>query len=308
MNTLRSYRSGVNRYMSFCASYSLQPFPLSEPVLCRFVASLVSEGMSYPTIRHYLSAARCHQILEGGPDPSLDTLIHLHYVLRGCRRSLPNSVRPSRLPITPAILRFLHSHWSSHPDDYDTVCIWAACCVAFFAFLRCGEFTCNSWQSYSRSVLSLEDVTFDSREDPTVAHLTLRQSKTDIFGTGVSIHLGRTGDVLCPVSSLLAYLARQPPSPGPLFLLQSWQPLSKQVLVAAVRDALGSAGVDVGRFNGHSFRIRAATAAAQAGLQDSTIQQLGRWSSSAFTRYLRPPVQSIARLSERLLHRTHSDS
>ena len=294
--------------MSFCASYSFQPFPLSEPVLCRFAASLVTEGMSYSTIRLYLSAARYYQILEGGPDPSLDALTHLHYVLRGCRRSLPNSVRPSRLPITPAILRFLHSHWSSHPDDYDTVCIWAACCVAFFAFLRCGEFTCDSWSSYSSSVLSLEDVVFNSRVDPTVAHLTLRHSKTDIFGVGVTIHLGRTGDSLCPVSSLLAYLSRRPSSPGPLFLLQSGQPLSKQVLVSTVRDALGSAGVDVGRFNGHSFRIGAATAAAQAGLPDSTIQQLGRWRSSAFTRYLRPPVQSIARLSQRLLHPTHSDN
>ena len=149
---------------------------------------------------------------------------------------------------------------------------------------------------------------FNSRVDPTVAHLTLRHSKTDIFGVGVTIHLGRTGDSLCPVSSLLAYLSRRPSSPGPLFLLQSGQPLSKQVLVSTVHDALGSAGVDVGRFNGHSFRIGAATAAAQAGLPDSTIQQLGRWRSSAFTRYLRPPVQSIARLSQRLLHPTHSDN
>ncbi len=33
---------------------------------------------------------------------------------------------------------------------------------------------------------------------------------------------------------------------------------------------------------GHSFHIRSATAAAQAGLEDSTIQSLERWSSSAF--------------------------
>ena len=175
----------------------------------------------------------------------------------------------------------------------------------FFAFLRCGEFTYNSWQSYSRSVLSLEDVSFDSREIPTVAHLTLHQSKTDIFGVGVMIHLGLTGDFHCPVSSLLAYLARQPTSPGPLFLLRSGRPLSKQVLVFTVLDALGSAAVDVGRFNGHSFWMGAATAAAQAGLPDSTIQQLRRWRSSAFTHYLRPPVQSIARFSERLLHPTY---
>ena len=65
---------------------------------------------------------------------------------------------------------------------------------SIFAFLRCGEFTRNSWQSYSRSVLSLGDVLFDHREDPKVPHLTLHQSKTDIFGVGLLIHLGLTGD------------------------------------------------------------------------------------------------------------------
>ena len=292
----------MNRYISFCTSYSLQAFPLSESVLCHFVALLVCECMSYSTIRLYLSAARYHQILESGPDPSLDCWHRLYYVLRGCRRSLPNQVHPSRLPITPAILRFLHSRWSNHHDDYNTVCLWAACCIAFFGFLRCGEFTCSSWQCYTRSVLSLEDVAINSREDPTVVHLTLQQSKTDVFGAGATIHLGRTGNHLCPVSAILAYLARRPPTFGPLFLLHSGHPLSRRMLVSTVRATLSSAGVEVGHINGHSFRIGAATAAAQAGLSDSTIQQLGRRKSSAFTRYLRPTVQSIAGNSEWLLH------
>lgn len=150
-------------------------------------------------------------------------------------------------------------------------------------------------------MLSLQDVTVDRRSDPSMVHLTLRQSKTDIFGAGVTIHLGRTGDTLCPVAALLAYLARRPPTPGPLFLLQSGQPLSKQALVSSIRQTLTSVGIDATPFNGHSFRIGAATTAAAAGLPDSTIQQLGRWRSSAFTRYLRPPVQAIAASSRHLL-------
>ena len=133
--------------------------------------------MSYPTIRHYLSTTQYHQILEGGPNPSLDTWINLHYVLRGCHKSLPNSVLPSCLPITPAILCFQHSCWSSHADDYKTFCTWAACWVAFFCI------PATPWQSYSRSVLSLGNVAFNSREDPSVAYLTLCQNKTDMLST-----------------------------------------------------------------------------------------------------------------------------
>lgn len=257
--------------------------------------------MSYSSIRQYLSALRHNQLLSGGVDPSLSSLYRLHYVLRGCQRSLPSAVRKKRLPITPAILRFLHHHWSSGADDYNTVCLWAACCTGFFAVLRSGEFTCESWSAYNPSMLSLRDVVIDSRFKPSVIHLTLRQSKTDVFGAGVTIHLGRTGDILCPVSALLAYLAIRPPTPGPLFLLQSGNPLSRQALITAIRNALSSAGLDVSLFNGHSFRIGAATSAALAGVPDSTIKLMGRWRSSAFTRYLRPPAKSMAALSSRLI-------
>ncbi len=58
-----------------------------------------------------------------------------------------------------------------------------------------------------------------------VVFISLRQSKTDVFWSGVTVHLGRTGDILCPVSALLSYLAVRPPTPGPLFLLRSGNPL-----------------------------------------------------------------------------------
>ena len=80
--------------------------------------------------------------------------------------------------------------------------------------------------------------------------------------------MGRTGDTLCLVAALLAYLAHHPSTEGPLILLQFGDSLSRHKLVTAVRQVLSSAGLDVSRFNGHSFRVGAATAAAEAGLAD----------------------------------------
>ena len=261
-------------------------------------------GLSYSTIRLYLCALRHRQLMDGGRDPSLSSYHRLHYMLRGCHRSLPSSVRPPRLPITTDILATLYQCWSQTPLDYDKTCLWAACCLGFFAFLRSGEFTCRSWSSYNTSMLSLSDVMIDSRTVPTAIHLTLRHSKTDVFGAGVTIHLGKTGSFLCPVAAMLSYLAIRPPMPGPLFLLRSGNPLSREILVTAIRQALANTNIDVSRYNGHSFRIGAATAAAQAGLSDSTIKLLGRWKSAAFTRYLRLPVSSLVAISSRLLHQS----
>ena len=270
--------------------------------MCRFVTFLVGRGLSFSSIRIYLSALRYYQLLHHGTDPALSSFHRLHYVLRGTRRMLPNAVRPKRLPITPQILRTLHQYWSQPQPTIDATCMWAACCVGFFGFLRCGEFTCQSWAEYKTSMLSVQDVSVDNHANPQVVHLRLRQSKTDVFGVGVVIHLGRTNDLLCPVSSLLAYLAIRTARPGPLLLLANGNPLSREVLVSHIRRALAASGFDVSGFTGHSFRIGAATTAGLAGFPDSTIQMLGRWKSDAFTRYLRSPGIYIASLSRHLTH------
>ena len=56
----------------------------------------------------------------------------------------------------------------------------------------------------------------------------------------------------------------------------------KARFVAGVQAALVRAGIPCQQYSGHSFRIGAATMAAEAGVQDSTIQVLSRRSSSAF--------------------------
>ena len=78
--------------------------------------------------------------------------------------------------------------------------------------------------------------------------------------------MGATGDTLCPVAAVLSYLLVRPNRPGPLFMYQDGHPLSQVDLVAAVHQTLAADGLDVSRFNGHNFRIGAATTAAQVGI------------------------------------------
>ena len=48
------------------------------------------------------------------------------------------------------------------------------------------------------------------------------------------------------------------------------------------------------------LRIGGASAAASAGVPDSTIQILGRWSSDAYRRYLRISDETVCDISSRL--------
>ena len=77
--------------------------------------------------------------------------------------------------------------------------------------------------------------------------------------------------------------------------------LSRSKLVASVRTALASQGLDIWRFNGHSFHIGAATRAAGCGIEDSFIQTLGRWKSPAFTTYIHTSRDTLLSVSSRLL-------
>lgn len=109
--------------------------------------------------------------------------------------------------------------------------------------------------------------------------------------------LGRTYSDLCPVAAVLGYFASRGDRPGPLFIYLTGKPLLKKTFVGEIRKILVALGVPQDQYAGHSFRIGAATTAVLAGVEDSTIQLLGRWHSAAFLRYVRTPPEQLARLS-----------
>ena len=130
--------------------------------------------------------------------------------------------------------------------------------------------------------------------------MRIKASKTDPFRKGVSLFLGKTGSVLCPVAAIMDYLCVRGMSPGPLFQFSDGRMLTRQRFVEAVREALKKAGVDQSKYCGHSFRIGAATTAASRGLEDSIIKTLGRWESVAYLQYIKIPCQQLAGYSSLL--------
>ena len=88
------------------------------------------------------------------------------------------------------------------------------------------------------------------------------------------------------------YMSTRGSDLGPFFKFSNSQPQSKSRFTQHVRDALQALGLPQNEFAGHSFRIGAATAAAQAGVEDLVIRTMGRWNSSAFLVYIRTPLQN----------------
>ena len=144
--------------------------------------------------------------------------------------------------------------------------------------------------------LGFGDVAVDDPQSPSLMRITLKQSKTDPFRTGVSLFVGRTGTDLCPVAALLDYLTLRGSRQGPLFIFEDGRYLTRARFVEIVRDGLRAAGIDQDKYCGHSFRIGAATTAAAKGLEDSIIKTLDRWESLAYLKYGQDSQAAISRL------------
>ena len=259
----------------------------------------ISQRLSYGSIRSYLSAVRFLHISNGHADP-LTGRLQLDLLLRGIRKKKPGS-QDKRLPITPLILEKIFTVLNKTPSKFENKLLWAACCLGFFGFLRSGEFTSQSSTYNPTWDLSVQDISVDSTDNPSSLQVKIKGSKTDQLRKGVTIVVGRTKSHICPVKSVLAYVACRGFKPGPLFCHLDGSPLTKQQLVSGLRTTLSEAGVECDKFSGHSFRIGAATTAAAKGVEDSMIQTLGRWKSDSFKRYIRMPRSELASISTQLI-------
>ena len=88
--------------------------------------------------------------------------------------------------------------------------------------------------------------------------------------------------------AVLAYLHHRGNRPGPLFIHQDGRGLTRPTLSKWLQATAIQAGF-AGTFSGHSFRIGAATTAAQNGIPDHLIKTLGRWESNVYQLYIKTP-------------------
>ena len=229
----------------------------------------------------YLSGIRLAHIERGLPDPTESTSLHL--VCRGIRHQQGDS-RRVRLPITINLLRLLKEQLRSS-TRYTLIeqrMLWALFTLAFYGFFRASELLSNlSWSNFT---LSLNQMS-----------ITLRQSKTDPFRRGQTIHIFATRSSTCPIRAMTIYhnfIGNR--DSDPVFHAGRFQSLTQKKLNEVLRCLLQQGGVNQADYASHSFRIGAATTAAAAGIPAWLIKTLGRWSSNAYMDYIRCPRTALS--------------
>lgn len=291
-STVKSYNAAWSSFTLFCFTFCLSVFPISISTVCTFlVHSYQTRNLNMSSIRKLLAGIQFHARLHDPGFPSLFASPAIRLLLKGIGKSAPRT-QDKRLPITQVVLHRLVTSLRSGPfSHYLNVMLEAVFLMAFYGFMRPGEFTSPTQQFSPARGLTFSDLSFS----PTFYTLNLKHSKTGGTGAGVSIKISRIDDSICPFKAMINFLKSRPFSlpDSPLFILPNGLPMTKDWFRTHLASVVASCSLPPSLYTGHSFRIGAATSAAERGLTDSSIKRLGRWSSSAFESYIRTDSRLI---------------
>ena len=168
------------------------------------------------------------------------------------------------------------------------LCSQARSVCVFVGLLRVGEITSQSKGRAGKHVIHISDIKLVHKQDSVDLHLMIRSSKTDQHSHSTTLIIcSQTDNSICPVHLLKGYLeVRQHALDSNLYLHFDGSDLTRYQFSIVLQRALSFCEVK-GHFRPHSFRIGAATEAKRFGIHDDVIQKWGRWTSDAYTKYIR---------------------
>ena len=175
----------MNVYTEFCSEYQYNNrMPPNVERIAQFISYLSWRGYAPSTVQTYISGLSFHLQVAGLDDVTKGFVVSC--LLEGCKRG--NVRLDTRCPITLSLLgQMLRALSNLCKSDYEVHMYSATFLIAFYGFLRVGEFTVSSRKQHHR--LSGSDVSVRGEAPNHKVVLRLRSSKTDQRERGCLIFL-----------------------------------------------------------------------------------------------------------------------
>jgi integrase len=273
-NTLRGYQADWREFCAWCGTRALSPVPAAPDALAAYLADCAARLKPGSIQRRLNAIAEAHKA-AGLESPTHSGVVR--NVLKGIRRTLGTAPVQKAAALTPDIRAMIDVTDAGLIGTRDRALILLGFAGAFRRSELVG--------------LDVGDCAF-GKDGLTV---TLRRSKTDQDGAGrkIGIPYGANPET-CPVRTLQEWLEVSGIASGPLFRSVSRhgqvQPgaLSGIDVARVVKKLAERAGLDAGKYAGHSLRAGHATSAAMAGASERSImRQTGHRSVQMVRRYIR---------------------
>ena len=297
-STWQKHSAALRSFENFAASEKIPvQWPIQDVDINKYCEwALSRKNLQHTTVSAYLKSLASLHKLQGLCADSCNNYI-AKTILRGAENlSLYScSTKLHRNVMTLELLKILGheisvSNWSTDSKQV----IWSACVLAFFGSFRMGELLSTTEKSFDQCTsLTWSDITF-YEDNAVLIHVKSPKSRNQ-GGDYVDIFTF-TGHNCCPVKTLLCLKEMSKYSKdvsSPVFRFESGKLLTKALFNTTVRSLLAR---QIGIFNknisGHSFRagIPSALAKYPSIANSSDIMGWGRWSSPAYKKYTRLPV------------------
>jgi len=270
--TRDAYRSDWESFTAWCHSAGACALPAAPETVGAYLA-VQADRLAVSTLQRRLAAiATAHRLAAH----QLDTR---HPAIRDVMRGIKRRHGSAQRQAAPATVDLVKSMVGTCDGSLIGLRDQALLLLGFAAALRRSELV----------ALRVEDL----EEVPEGIRVIIRRSKGDQAGEGQVVGVARTKTATCPVAALKAWKAAAEITEGALFRNmnrhgQVGSSLSDKAVALIVKSRARAAGLDPGRFSGHSLRAGLATSAAATGVEERHIQAQTRHRSvTVLRRYIR---------------------
>ena len=299
-HTWQCYES-VKKHVRACqvATGEKFTFPFSERMSTILVAYLLSLGtLKAATIESYISALRVWHLTRGHFVHNLRPDI-IKSMLTGQGHE-DDDIDRDDVGRMPVLVEHLELLWELLPLDKsmsenERAAFWSICTLAFFGSFRISEILSKNARTVDpRTELLHRDVEVLERKVGRKKVKFLRvhlKSPKESRGNkeSIKVEVFSTGNKLCPVEAFNRYvqgfgvLQRSNAA-----FRRDWtgEAISQRHFGAKLKKFF-KPHIRYGTLTGHSFRSGLSSLLGEAGFSDDQIMSLGRWSSSAFLRYIK---------------------
>ena len=312
-STAETYGTSLAAFHWFCNQADIAEAdraPASRDLLEVFASALVGV-YSLSTINNYLAAVRAWHIIHGlelkTHKPTMDALLKAAIIM-----APPDAQRAKRPPLRLEKIDTIKSLLAlDKPLDS---AVFACLTTTFWGTTRLGEFTLpdkihfDATTHIARS--AIRQVT--DREGNVAWVFRVPRTKTEVAGEDIywAPQPSSTSDPLQALQN--HFRVNGPPPDGHLFAYKhgtSYRPLRKKRFLERINDLLMKVRQET--IQGHSIRIGSTLEYLLRGMSFEALKVKGRWSSDAYTKYLRahaeimaPYIQENPTLREELVQRT----
>lgn len=262
-------------------------FPISTSTLAKYVAYLHTCNYKPSSISTKVAALGHIHSLSNNPNPTNQPIIIK--MLKGASKS--NSSQDTRQPISKEILHNMLKKVSiMFKQQYAVKLYSAMILLAFHALLRIGEYTLS--HSRGSHTLKVSNISFSKSNKNSEMQIHFEHFKHSKKAKTLTIDRNQAYKH-CTVKAVQTYLKMRPSkSKRYLFVNQDGTAVTSSQFGKVFKQIIQSCNLSTKIYKPHSLRIGGATWAHSKNLSDSQIQELGRWNSNAFKKYIRVQLVS----------------